>query len=233
MYICEICKETWLDERNKRAFSVCCFTAVYALPVLLVLTAYVRMSCRLCTPSVIVHNRDGETLGAGSSIRSVVIVRACFLFSQGGDIILNRDSRLLQSRRRVARTLLILAFVFAACWLPYHIVQLVEDHLDPVQDSSVIKTVQYSIALLCASESFTKRYVRAGERLQLVARPRQFRGQPASLLPVFAQHSPLAQESLPAGQPKPAKQLRAAAAVATPRTRHEKVRDSIAAALPF
>lgn len=65
----------------------------------------------------------------------------------GGDIILNRDSRLLQSRRRVARTLLILAFVFAACWLPYNIVQLVEDHLDQVQNPNVIKAVMQSLVV--------------------------------------------------------------------------------------
>lgn len=140
MYICEICTETWMDVSNKRAFSVCCFVAVYALPVLLVLTAYVRMSCRLCTPSVIVHNRDGKSAFECDGARVFDIRR-----SIGGDIILNRDSRLLQSRRRVARTLLILAFVFAACWLPYNIVQLVEDHLDQVQNPNVIKAVMQSL----------------------------------------------------------------------------------------
>ena len=46
----------------------------------------------------------------------------------GGDIVLDRDSRLLQSRRRVARTLLVLAFVFAICWMPYNLCNLLLDN---------------------------------------------------------------------------------------------------------
>ena len=62
----------------------------------------------------------------------------------GGEIILSRDSRLLDCRRRVARTLLVLASVFAVCWMPYNLIQLVFDHMDQTaQESQLHKTVRF------------------------------------------------------------------------------------------
>lgn len=60
LYICDICHEEWKEDWNQRTYSICHFVAVYALPVSLVLTAYIRMGCKLCTPSDIVNNRDGQ-----------------------------------------------------------------------------------------------------------------------------------------------------------------------------
>ena len=61
LHVCHICTQSWKDDWNRRTYSVFLFVATYVLPVLLVLTAYVRMSCRLCTPSVVTNNQDGKT----------------------------------------------------------------------------------------------------------------------------------------------------------------------------
>lgn len=67
----------------------------------------------------------------------------------GGDIILNRDSRLLHCRRRVARTLLILAVVFALCWMPYNVIQLFLDHLSKDQLTKMDETAPYLLPVFC------------------------------------------------------------------------------------
>ncbi|KAI9564639.1 putative neuropeptide receptor [Daphnia sinensis] len=106
LVICKVCEQGWEENWNKIAYSIFLFVATYVLPVLLVVTAYVRMGCKLCTPSILTNNHDG------------------------GEIILNRDSRLLNCRRRVARTLLIIAVVFAVCWMPYNLTQLFLDTME-------------------------------------------------------------------------------------------------------
>jgi len=63
--------------------------------------------------------------------------------STGGEIILNRDSRLLNCRRRVARTLLIIAIVFAVCWMPYNLTQLFLDTLEKEQLKEMDKTAPH------------------------------------------------------------------------------------------
>lgn len=65
------------------------------------------------------------------------------LISTGGEIILNRDSRLLNCRRRVARTLLIIAIVFAVCWMPYNLTQLFLDTLEKEQLKEMDKTAPH------------------------------------------------------------------------------------------
>ena len=64
----------------------------------------------------------------------------------GSDLNLDRDSRLLHCRRRVARTLLMLAFLFAVCWMPYNFLNLIIDHFDKdIQEKINIKVLSWSI----------------------------------------------------------------------------------------
>ena len=58
----------------------------------------------------------------------------------GSDLNLDRDSRLLRCRRRVARILLVLAFLFAVCWMPYNFLNLIIDHFD--QDTQQIINIK-------------------------------------------------------------------------------------------
>ncbi|XP_046649911.1 QRFP-like peptide receptor isoform X1 [Daphnia pulicaria] len=119
LVICKVCKQRWEEDWNKITYSIFLFVATYVLPVLLVITAYIRMGCKLCTPSILMNNHDG------------------------GEIILNRDSRLLNCRRRVARTLLIIAIVFAVCWMPYNLTQLFLDTLEKEQLKEMDKTAPH------------------------------------------------------------------------------------------
>ena len=66
----------------------------------------------------------------------------------GGDINLDRDSRLLRCRRKVARTLLILAFVFAICWMPYNLLNLIIDNYDPQEQTRLNKMVNTVVIIL-------------------------------------------------------------------------------------
>ncbi|RZC34950.1 7tm 1 domain containing protein [Asbolus verrucosus] len=43
---------------------------------------------------------------------------------------MQQRNRLMRGRKRVACILLLLAFVFAGCWLPYHLVSLLDDLSD-------------------------------------------------------------------------------------------------------
>lgn len=60
LVICKVCKQGWEENWNKIAYSIFLFVATYVLPVLLVVTAYVRMGCKLCTPSILTNNHDGK-----------------------------------------------------------------------------------------------------------------------------------------------------------------------------
>lgn len=64
---------------------------------------------------------------------------------------------MLHCRRRVARTLLILALVFAVCWMPYNLIQVVFDHLDEnqVTQSNDTQTDDTSENLMMVSFSYS------------------------------------------------------------------------------
>lgn len=60
LVICKVCKQRWEEDWNKITYSIFLFVATYVLPVLLVITAYIRMGCKLCTPSILMNNHDGR-----------------------------------------------------------------------------------------------------------------------------------------------------------------------------
>lgn len=57
--LCTVCIEHWDQVGRRRAYSIFLFIAVYALPVFLVLTAYIRMGFKLCSPSVVNKGAEG------------------------------------------------------------------------------------------------------------------------------------------------------------------------------
>lgn len=156
LVICKVCKQRWEEDCNKITYSIFLFVATYVLPVLLVITAYIRMGCKLCTPSILMNNHDGRKeiiyvrfymLWPLCNTYTVIYINTwaflLLLISTGGEIILNRDSRLLNCRRRVARTLLIIAIVFAVCWMPYNLTQLFLDTLEKEQLKEMDKTAPH------------------------------------------------------------------------------------------
>ena len=62
LVICKVCQQSWEKDQNKITYSIFLFVATYVLPVLLVITAYIRMGCKLCTPSILMNNHDGKKL---------------------------------------------------------------------------------------------------------------------------------------------------------------------------
>ena len=107
--------------------------------------------------------------------------------------MLDRDSRLLRSRRRVARMLLVLAFVFALCWLPYNLLNLVFDSLDDSLRPFVGKNVRRPTTTT-TGETFifiVFSFFLAGDAVHAAAGTRQFGGQSAALLFPVAQHPPV------------------------------------------
>ncbi|XP_052121994.1 orexin/Hypocretin receptor type 1-like isoform X2 [Frankliniella occidentalis] len=107
-YGLKFCMENWSKQDfSKKVYGACLFTMVYAIPGTVVVAAYSLMGRRLC--AVKPPFDENSTAGSASS---------------------QQGSRLVRERRRVARILLVLAILFAMCWLPYNVIMLVLDLLD-------------------------------------------------------------------------------------------------------
>ncbi|XP_054275678.1 orexin receptor type 2-like [Macrosteles quadrilineatus] len=94
------CIEDW-SHRSRRAYGVLCFVLVYLTPGCVVILAYTLMG------------------------RKLWVVRPPFDKDDGSAS--NQQVRLVRERRRVARILLLLAILFALCWLPYNLLSLLLD----------------------------------------------------------------------------------------------------------
>ncbi|KAF7272213.1 hypothetical protein GWI33_014982 [Rhynchophorus ferrugineus] len=62
-------------------------------------------------------------------------------FDSSESACVQQRNRLMRSRKRVACILLLLAFVFAGCWLPYHIMALIMDTTTLTDDQT--NQIQY------------------------------------------------------------------------------------------
>ncbi|XP_065565939.1 orexin/Hypocretin receptor type 1-like [Artemia franciscana] len=94
------CIEKWPAYMSQQGYGIGLFFIIYLIPTLCVLVLYTSTGCKL--------------FYSGS-------------LKEGNDLGLDRDSRLLRTRRRAARTLMILAAVFSLCWLPYSLVNMILD----------------------------------------------------------------------------------------------------------
>lgn len=98
------CIEKWPDNQERLVYGVLCFVFVYAIPGSVVVLAYSLMGLRLCAISPPFDGPGNEGMAS---------TRQC--------------TRLVRERRRVARILLLLAVLFAFCWLPYNVLALLFD----------------------------------------------------------------------------------------------------------
>ncbi|XP_034256149.1 QRFP-like peptide receptor [Thrips palmi] len=117
----KFCVENWGKEEDgyrKKVYGAFLFTLVYAIPGTVVMAAYTLMGRRLC--AVKPPFDENSTAGSASS---------------------QQGSRLVRERRRVARILLVLAVLFAMCWLPYNVTMLAMDLLG-------LETQQWLLTLL-------------------------------------------------------------------------------------
>ncbi|XP_069678709.1 QRFP-like peptide receptor [Periplaneta americana] len=98
------CIEKWPDSHERLMYGVLCFVLVYAVPGSVVVLAYSLMGLRLCAISPPFNGPGNEAMAS---------TQQC--------------TRLVRERRRVARILLLLAVLFAFCWLPYNVLALLFD----------------------------------------------------------------------------------------------------------
>ncbi|CAG9784794.1 unnamed protein product [Diatraea saccharalis] len=96
------CTEDWPGYESRKQFGTFSFTIVYAIPGSITILSYACMGRTLCS------------------------VRPPFDIDEG-NISMQQGLRLMKERKRVAWILLLLAVLFALCWLPYNIMQLLLD----------------------------------------------------------------------------------------------------------
>ncbi|XP_050342405.1 QRFP-like peptide receptor [Nymphalis io] len=117
----EFCTEKWPDSIRKELFGAFSFILVYAVPGCIVVVSYSLMGRRLCS----VLPPFDQTEGSANSQQRL---------------------RLVRERKRVAWILLLLAVLFALCWLPYNILQLLID-VNALQADSVALVLPYTLLL--------------------------------------------------------------------------------------
>ncbi|CAG4976952.1 unnamed protein product [Colias eurytheme] len=96
------CTEEWPSPESRKQFGTFSFTLVYAIPGSITILSYACMGRTLCS------------------------VRPPFDIDEG-NVSMQQGLRLMKERKRVAWILLLLAVLFALCWLPYNIMQLLLD----------------------------------------------------------------------------------------------------------
>ncbi|XP_050676052.1 neuropeptide FF receptor 2-like isoform X2 [Leptidea sinapis] len=96
------CTEEWPSPVARKQFGIFGFTLVYAVPGSITILSYACMGRTLCS------------------------VRPPFDIDEG-NASMQQGLRLMKERKRVAWILLLLAVLFALCWLPYNIMQLLLD----------------------------------------------------------------------------------------------------------
>ncbi|RVE45033.1 hypothetical protein evm_010312 [Chilo suppressalis] len=117
----EFCTEKWPDSIRKELFGTFSFILVYAVPGSIVVVSYSLMGRRLCS----VLPPFDQTEGSANSQQRI---------------------RLVRERKRVAWILLLLAVLFALCWLPYNILLLLVD-VNAVKVDSVSSVLPYTLLL--------------------------------------------------------------------------------------
>ncbi|XP_069354744.1 neuropeptide FF receptor 1-like isoform X2 [Maniola hyperantus] len=119
--VIEFCTEKWPDSIRKELFGTFSFILVYAVPGCIVVVSYSLMGRRLCS----VLPPFDQTEGSANSQQRL---------------------RLVRERKRVAWILLLLAVLFALCWLPYNILQLLLD-MNAVREDSIALVLPYTLLL--------------------------------------------------------------------------------------
>ena len=101
------CRETWAANGSKQSYNVFVFLVLYVIPVLFMSLAYIRIGKTLWSTDSAIERRSykGE-MSNGSS---------------------NYVNKITRERRKIVRMLIMVAVMFAASWLPYHVITLYLD----------------------------------------------------------------------------------------------------------
>ncbi|XP_047002140.1 gastrin/cholecystokinin type B receptor-like [Schistocerca americana] len=144
------CYESWHDS-ERRGASLAFFVLVYAVPGSIVVMAYSLMGRRLCAIS---PPFSEDSMASTKQGRSVV-----------------------RERRRVARILLLLAVLFALCWLPYNALSLATDMLGGQAGAPLRTALRFTLLLGHANSAvnpvlycFLTRTFRSAARELIVSR---------------------------------------------------------------
>ncbi|CAH1162799.1 unnamed protein product [Phaedon cochleariae] len=116
-----VCKEDWMQvDLSRRAVGIVWFVFMFAVPGAIMIFAYSVMGRTLCSGKPPLDNDSTSN---------------------------QQRNKLIKGRKRVACILLLLAFVFAVCWLPHHIMTLMADTGNPIKYALAKKVRRYLLLL--------------------------------------------------------------------------------------
>lgn len=96
------CHEIWSTLGQRIIYDICLFLVVYIIPGAVIAVSYTMIGRKLLTEDSRLNRKESE-------------------ISKG------MARHVMAGRRRVAKMLIILALLFLACWMPYHIINLYLD----------------------------------------------------------------------------------------------------------
>jgi len=94
------CSENWPSLSDRIAYDIFLLFIVYIIPGFIVIVLYSLIGCSLC--------RQNHALNRANSVVS-------------------NDIKVMASRRKLARMMIIISILFALCWLPYFIITICFD----------------------------------------------------------------------------------------------------------
>ena len=155
------CNEVWQDPRNRHIYDATLFVILFIIPGVFVFASYSRIGVKLWTESRALYQEDTK-------------------------IGREQADKIMAGRRKVARMMLILAIVFAVCWLPCHILHLYLD-FSPASKTA-LEILPFTIWLGHANSAFNpiiycfmnKCFRRCTGRLLRCGRRRKYNKHPAS-----------------------------------------------------
>ena len=115
------CKEEWVN-MDRRAYDVFLFVFMFVIPGCFVVVSYSMIGKRLWS--------EGKTLHRGDS-----------------KVGQQQAEKIMSGRRRVARMLVVLAILFAICWMPYQLLSLYIDFVIPRVGEGPLETLPFTILL--------------------------------------------------------------------------------------
>lgn len=116
----KVCQETWPSNSDKVAYDVFLLFIIYIIPGFIVVVLYSLIGCSLCKQNLDLNRANS---------------------------VISNDVKVMASRRKLARMMIVISILFALCWLPYFIIIICFDFHVTFTDTLGIL---YPFALLLA-----------------------------------------------------------------------------------
>lgn len=115
------CSEFWPSNNHRMAYDMFLFIAVYIIPGFFIVMLYTLIGCSLCKP-------DHQLQRASSCMSNEV--------------------RVMASRRKLARMMVIVSIMFAICWMPYFIITTcLNFKLEPETKATMLSLYPFALLL--------------------------------------------------------------------------------------